>query len=259
MFPMNLLTKLFWFIKRPALYPHLVHLILKKIIGAPNDSPECRSAAIEWCEARCITTDQALQKIVGKNSLPRPEDAFADVFADSWAASSACPVKMGGPGDLSLLFHCAESISAKNIVETGVAYGWSSLALLLSLHRRSAARLVSVDMPYVGLDNESYVGCVIPQKLKSNWTLIRRADRQGIPQALRMLPAIDMCHHDSDKSYDGRMWAYPTLWKALRAGGIFISDDIGDNLAFRDFAAQISADPTVIKFDGKYVGVLLKK
>ena len=68
-----------------------------------------------------------------------------------------------------------------------------------------------------------------------------------------------MCHYDSDKSYDGRMWAYPILWRALRPGGIFISDDISDNLAFRDFAAQISATPTVVKFDNKYVGILLKQ
>ena len=168
-------------------------------------------------------------------------------------------MKMGGPGNMDLLYNCAEHISAKAVLETGVAYGWSSLATLLSLKNRGSTLLASVDMPYVGLDNESHVGCVIPSALKSNWWLIRRPDRQGIPIALRQLHMLDMCHYDSDKSYDGRMWAYPILWNALRTGGIFISDDIGDNLAFRDFADAICVEPTVIKFDDKYVGVLLKK
>lgn len=256
---MNIAAKFFWFLKRPVLYPHLAYLLLKKLRGAPNDAPECRRMSEEWCEARCVTTDKALQQITGKSALPKPEDVYPDIFNDSWAASRACPVKMGGPGDLRLLFHCAELLSAQNVIETGVAYGWSSLALLLSLQGRPAARLVSVDMPYVGLDNESHVGCVVPARLKAVWTLIRRADRQGIPQALRLMPRIDMCHYDSDKSYDGRMWAYPLLWNALRPGGIFISDDIGDNLAFRDFAHRISAKPIVIGLDGKYVGVLLKQ
>ena len=68
-----------------------------------------------------------------------------------------------------------------------------------------------------------------------------------------------MCHYDSDKSYEGRMWAYPLLWGALEIGGIFMSDDIGDNLAFRDFARQVAAEPIVASFDGKYVGVLLRE
>ena len=255
---MNTLRKSLWFLKRPSLYPHLANLLFKKIRGAPNDRPECRRLSEDWCEKRSVTTEQALRQITGKTAFVKPEDIFAEIFKDSWEASNSCPVKMGGPGNLSLLFHCSEFLLAKNVIETGVAYGWSSLALLLSLQGRPGARLLSVDMPYICLDNEDHVGCVIPAKLRPFWTLIRLADRQGVPKALRMVPQIDMCHHDSDKSYDGRMWAYPVLWNALRPGGIFISDDIGDNLAFRDFAELLSLKPIVIKFDGKYVGVLLK-
>ena len=54
------------------------------------------------------------------------------------------------------------------------------------------------------------------------------------------------------------MWSYPRLWQALRPGGWFISDDIGDNLAFRDFAQQHSRRPWVIHAGGKYIGILVK-
>lgn len=75
---------------------------------------------------------------------------------------------------------------------------------------------------------------------------------------------IDLCHYDSDKSYEGRAWAYPLLWKHLRSGGLMISDDIGDNTAFRDFAAECEVEPVVILAAGsggagsRYVGILVK-
>ena len=69
---------------------------------------------------------------------------------------------------------------------------------------------------------------------------------------------LDLCHYDSDKTYYGRRWAYPKLWKALRPGGIFVSDDIQDNFAFREFVESRSLDYRVVESQGKYVGVCRK-
>ena len=60
------------------------------------------------------------------------------------------------------------------------------------------------------------------------------------------------------------MWAYGLLWEALEPGGFFVSDDIGDNDAFRVFAGSIESEPIVVgpgRYDigAKYVGVLRKK
>ncbi len=57
-------------------------------------------------------------------------------------------VSMGGPGDLQLLHAAVYLSGAKRIIETGVAYGWSSLAILSAIEKRPEAKLVSVDMPY---------------------------------------------------------------------------------------------------------------
>ena len=46
--------------------------------------------------------------------------------------------------------------------------------------------------------------------------------------------SIDLCHYDSDKSWWGRAYAF-LLWKALKPGGLFISDDIQDNMFFAEF------------------------
>src|SRR5690606_3285080 len=106
--------------------------------------------------------------------------------------------------------------------------------------------LISTDVPYVGRHNEPYVGCVVPEHLRSKWTLIRRPDRDALPGARTRVGTIDLCHYDSDKSYDGRAWAYRLLWQHLRPGGILISDDVQDNRAFRDFVEEVGIQPVVV-------------
>jgi predicted O-methyltransferase YrrM len=155
------------------------------------------------------------------------------------------------------LFHLAEYIQARTVIETGVAYGWSSLALLLSIQKRDGV-LISTDLPYAGMDNDPYVGCVVPDELRGNWKLLRGADRQRLPEAIRIAGGLDLCHYDSDKSFAGRMWAYPRLWDALRPGGLFISDDIGDNMGFADFTRSIAGEPVIVLSSERYAGVLVK-
>ena len=165
---------------------------------------------------------------------------------------------MGGPGDIALLYHLAEHLQAQRVIETGVAYGWSSLALLLSLQNRPAARLISTDRPYIKRNNDHYVGCVVSTNLRNQWQLINNSDRRALPEAIQALAPLDLCHYDSDKSYKGRLWAYPLLWTAIRPGGIFVSDDIGDNLAFRDFCDHIQREPIIIQHGDDYIGLLVK-
>jgi predicted O-methyltransferase YrrM len=186
-----------------------------------------------------------------------------DRFEAAEAVSASAPVKMGGAGHLDLLYNAAEAVSAVRVIETGVAYGWSALALLLSLANRPGALLISTDLPHVKRKgSEAYVGAVVPADLRGVWKVIARADREALPEAIRMAAPIDLCHYDSDKSYAGRAWAYPLLWEALRSGGLFISDDVGDNLAFCHFCDRVGVEPVVFESVAskgkKYVGALLK-
>ena len=119
-------------------------------------------------------------------------------------------------------------------------------------------KLFSIDMPYPSLNNEKYVGCVIPDELKNEWNLLKMPDQIAIPSVLQKVSNIDMCHYDSDKSYEGRKWAYPKLWESLNEKGIFISDDISDNRAFEDFVNQINKNPYIIQYNDQYLGIIIK-
>lgn len=246
-----------WFARRPVLWPQAVRIVRQRV--APNrDGEAYQSAAVAWCARTSVTTADALKRLGVVEEIIPFDQQFGELYRQALDRTERCPVSMGGAADLTLLFGCAELLGASRVLETGVAYGWSTLALLASLHRRPRAVLHSVDMPYVKRDGEAYVGVAVPHELRKQWVLHRVADREGIPRALRHLGVLDMCHYDSDKSYGGRGWAYPLLWAALRSGGLLISDDVGDNLAFREFADAVSQTPLVVGRDDKYVGVLRK-
>lgn len=250
-----------WFLRRPTLYPQLAYLIWDRLVRAPE--ADTSAEAEKWCQKRAVTGDEALNLLTGIVPEPRVEDLHAAEFEEAVRIEKNCPVSMGGPGDLNLLYHLVKRTQAARVIETGVAYGWSSLAILLALEKNPDALLISSDMPYVQDKNDAYVGCVVYKgEWRRKWDLVRKSDRQAIPYAIKKLGTIDLCHYDSDKSYRGRAWAYPKLWAALRPGGLFISDDVGDNLGFRDFSAQVGIEPIVVLVKNeryaKFVGIIRK-
>ena len=243
-----------WYVQRPHLIPQIYFTFKNRYF--PHKKEFTSNEMNSYCKKNSISVKQFLKelKIIDLNFKSK----FKEELNKAKIRQEECPIKMGGPGDLELLYNICEHYKIENVIETGVAYGWSSFAILLSLEHRNNSKLISIDMPYLFRDNDSYVGYVIPKKLKYKWKLLRYADRQGIPKALKILPKLDMCHYDSDKSYTGRMWAYPKLWNKLKKNGVFISDDIGDNIAFLDFAKKVNKKPYIIKSGNKFVGVLIK-
>lgn len=243
------------YLKRPDLYPELGRKIFKNIFNRKS-AFKGKEKTLHWASSKAISQQEAVQKLFGIRM-----GNFIELFPAELAAAQKkendCPVKMGGAGALELIYYSCEFTQAKKVIETGVAYGWSSLAALLSLEKRKGI-LYSSDMPYLGQDGDKFVGFVVPENLKSNWKLFRYADKESLPKIFGEAQMVDVVHYDSDKSYEGRMWAYQELYKNLRKGGVFLSDDIGDNSAFQDFCENIPIDPTVVEFEGKFVGIFIK-
>lgn len=252
----NKFKTILWFLKKPQYIPQIFQ-ILKRNKNAVLENT--REEATKWCKTNCVSQSEALKKLLNCNDYHEFSNLFPAEINEAQRIASNCPVKMGGEGAISFIFHLVKGTHSKKIIETGVAYGWSSLAILLAIKDIENAKLISNDMPYIKMNNEDYVGCIIPENLKLKWELQRLPDIKGIPLALEKFKnQIDLCHYDSDKSYTGRMWASPLLWKALKTGGFFISDDINDNLAFKHFCETVNKKPIIIEHLGKYVGVIIK-
>jgi len=247
------------------LWPHLRRIFFRKIckeaigyVDTNRVKDVSRFEAELWCERVSIEPKDALEKLGITDQSKEFSEKYSEELKEAQSNALSCPYKLGGPTNMSMLFQIVDGIEAKRVIETGVAYGWSSLSILLSLSNREGAKLWSIDLPYVAFNNSKWVGVVVPAKLKGMWKLIRNADREGLPQALKQAGRVDLAHYDSDKSIEGRMFAYPLIWEKLRPGGILISDDVNDNLAFAQFCHEKNIQPIVVKDKGKYQGIAVK-
>lgn len=243
------------YLKRPDLYPELGRKIIKNTVNR-GSAFRGKDKTLQWAASKAVSQQDAIKALFGAQYQP-----FGEIYPQELSLAkekeASCPIKMGGAGALELIYAACEFTKAKSVVETGVAYGWSSLAALLSLDKRGGT-LYSSDMPYLGQDGDQYVGFVVPERLKTHWKLFRFADRESLPKIFGEVQEVDVVHYDSDKAYEGMQWAYGQLYGRLRKGGVFISDDINDNSAFQDFCESKGINPTVVDFEGKYIGVFVK-
>jgi predicted O-methyltransferase YrrM len=248
---------------RPAYFPDLwrrVRLNVGKALLPPAMGRN-GEVATRWAKSMAVDTDQV--DFLARQSRRTLVTDFPAEMAAAQEMEERFPTQKGWGGSADLIYAVCESIEAATVVETGVAHGFSTLAMLLSVTKRGG-HVYSVDMPAMALEDSNEVGIVVPQRLREHWTLFPFPDSVGLAKALGEIDQIDFCHYDSDKSYEGRCVAYPLLWNRLRPGGIFMSDDIADNTAFRDFCEELGLSPIVLKSagagssDDRYVGLLRK-
>lgn len=248
---------------RPNYLPDLLRRVRINIGKSLLPQPIGCSARIatDWAAERAVSVEDALEEF---GASPRSLNAdFPTEIAYALKRETEVIENKGWGGSADLIYSVCEAIGAHYAIETGVAHGFSSLAILLSVTSRGG-HLYSVDMPAPGRGSQNPVGIVVPDHLRRDWTLEQFPDSIGLRRVLRKSPPIDFCHYDSDKSYEGRCLSYPLLWSKLRPGGVFMSDDIADNTAFRDFAAEVGVQPIVVFAEGsgvsgaRYVGLMKK-
>jgi len=233
----------------------MIALILRKFRPF-RDNTEQQDIARKWCEKYLVSYEECISKLGFKsiNKEVFPLDYVKEVERKLKISKS----DFGGQGHIILIYDVCENLKAVNVLETGVAYGWSSAAILQSISKRSG-KLISVDMPMLKQTDYHLIGVAVDENLKSNWELLREPDKHGLNKAIKKHNySFDLAHYDSDKSYYGRKWSQPLIWQYLRKGGVFISDDIEDNVAFKEFVESKNLDFFVLKFEGKYVGVIRK-
>tara|TARA_A100001011_G_scaffold400856_1_gene519972 strand:- start:2501 stop:2986 length:486 start_codon:yes stop_codon:yes gene_type:complete len=161
---------------------------------------------------------------------------------------------MGGASDIQLIYNLIIIQKPKNIIEFGVASGWSTVSILEATKKNGFGTLESIDMPYFFKGSKKMIANMVKKKFK-NWKLFIGPQ---INYFNKIKKKYDFCHYDSDKSYQGRILAYNKIWKSLKKDAILMSDDIGDNIAFFDFCQYRKIKPFVVKYKNKYLGLIQK-
>ena len=166
--------------------------------------------------------------------------------------------KVGGAGSCQLLYFLVRRRKPLSIVETGVALGYSSATFLEALGKNGFGKLYSSDFPYPGIPNsDQLVGRVVPENLRSGWTLLLDGDKNNLVKISQMIGEIDFLHYDSDKSYSGRARAMSLLADKLASDAIIVFDDIHENTHFLDLVDSMPNSPWhVFKFRNKYIGTI---
>ena len=181
------------------------------------------------------------------------------LFEEAKKEIAALPsnLRMGGSADVDILYTLTKSLNPVRILETGVAHGWSSLALLAGCQRPDS-KLVSVDLPYINSPKEGIVGHLVPAHFRDRWVLLRYPDFIGVRIAMKMYSHFDVFHYDSDKSYSGKLRTLNDVYKRMEPNGIIIVDDVNDNFAFLDFCELNSLTPMIARYGKKKIGAVIK-
>lgn len=163
-----------------------------------------------------------------------------------------------GDFDVLMLYTAVRVLQPEVVVETGVASGRSSSAILQGLSENGKGTLYSIDVPkeYDTEHPETYVtkegnrelkgfvpkgkqpGWLIPDELRSRWKLILGDSNEELPKLLSKLDRVDMFYHDGDHSFETMSFEFKNAWQKIPKGGIVFSDDIDWNAAWKEFITR---------------------
>ena len=148
---------LIWFILRPNFYTALWDLILRNLILKNKDDDLSKKLAKDWCESNSVSKDILFEEIGIKSVISFKDVAGESYFDEINRKIEASISNFGGCGDLDLIYNLSVYFKLKNVVETGVAYGWSASAILHGISEDDGL-LVSVDMPMPKQEDYQMIG-----------------------------------------------------------------------------------------------------
>jgi hypothetical protein len=140
----------------------------------------------------------------------------------------------GDRGLASAVWCLTRHLPAAAVVETGVARGITSRAILEALHRNGGGHLSSIDLPPPDRSLHGEIGAAVSGTMRANWTLLRGTSRSLLPSLLDRIGAIDLFVHDSSHTTPNVRFELNCAWPRLARGAVVV-DDVERNDAFSAF------------------------
>ncbi len=233
-------------------------VIIKKIFKRleKNTSYE----ATQWAKNNISHNTEQLCKLIDSKLYNKILPDISAIEKDANKNLLKLNISIGGASNYVLLYFLVRKLAPNNVVETGVAGGWSSLFILRALKKNGKGKLYSSDFPYFRLEEpEKYIGYLAKNEInKKDWYLDIRGDDVAIPEILKRVgdEKIDLIHYDSDKSYSGRDNVLKRLKPKINNKTIIIFDDIQNNLHFKNLIKTNKKNYFILEFQGKYLGII---
>jgi predicted O-methyltransferase YrrM len=150
----------------------------------------------------------------------------------------------------------------ERVLETGVARGLTSRAVLEAFRSNGHGHLWSVDLPpLLEHDLAQETGAAVREDLSDRWTLVHGSSRRVLPTLVADLGRIDLFVHDSMHTTRNLRFELERVWPSLAPGGAALIDDVEKNEATAQFLRKHPRTPSVISAsdDGKVLICCLLK
>jgi Methyltransferase domain len=125
-----------------------------------------------------------------------------------------------------LTYGLVRDIRPRFVLETGVGYGITSALVLRALEQNGFGELVSVDLPSLADPQGSCVGLVVPDYLKSRWSLHIGSSRTQLPRILARSPKIGVFISDSANVYTLQRYEFKRIFPSIVNGGAALFNNI---------------------------------
>jgi predicted O-methyltransferase YrrM len=250
------MKKYYYYLTNPILRKILISIILrkiKKLSGLQKEIP------FNLNQINISKREDIIMKYLETPKTQDPLKKYKKLYFNQKKTLLQNPYSFGGGADQEFLYNICKRKNIINILETGVANGWSTLAILLAIRKDHKKTLTSLDIPYPYKNSSKYIGSLIPNKLKNNkWSLILGIDYEKLNDFNNKNIKFDLVHYDSDKNYFSKIRAFDIIWEMLNEKGFLISDDVSDNNAFTDFVIKKNAIYYIYEYENKFIGIAEK-
>ena len=233
-------------------------LLLRKFKGLVEKSQNSKNLDLtisQWCKKNKMN-ERIFYKKLGIKEQKNFFIDYRSYYLSAKLKQKNLNYKMGGMAHLNLIYNLIKFYKPRKILETGVAFGWSTLVFILSKTKYS--ELTSIDLNYPTKSSEKYVAKALPYNFKKKFKLMMGIDHDYLSSFKDKKKKFDFIHYDSDKSYNGRKKNYNLIWEILNKNGCFVSDDISDNFAFYHFVTSKKLKYYVLDYNNKFIGIVFK-
>jgi len=158
------------------------------------------------------------------------------------------------PSLANLCYALVRALRPATVLETGVAYGMSSSFIAKALSVNGEGELHSVDRPAVQPGVEDYIGALVPDQLRSRWTLHRGTSRRLLPHLLPELGGVSLFVHDSQHTYRNVTWELRTVTPHLTRPAAVLVDDTAGTRAFEHWVERTRPAFSAV-VENQWVGV----
>ena len=115
-------------------------------------------------------------------------------------------------------------LQPQQMVETGVAKGFTTASALDAIDRNGHGQLHSVELPSLYFGYAEQVGERIPNRLRNYWRLEFGPSAVVMPRLMKNIGSLELFVHDSACNYDNQKTEFSIALAHMPPGGILISD-----------------------------------